>query len=514
MRPRPLYGMSARCGERCMARVDALERGRAAFGQRKWRQAYAQFSAAERESSVEPGDLERYATAAYMLGKDAEAAAVWARAHHASVDCGQWARAARCGFWLSLTRLLRGEIAKSTGWLARTQRLLDSSRADCVEQGYLALLRGLLSMGRGEAGEADSVFTETLKHAARFSDLDLKALSLLGRGQASIQMQLAEGAALLDEAMVEVTTGEVSPLVSGIVYCAVILSCQQLFDVARAREWTAALAEWCAAQPELVSFRGQCLLHRAEIMQMRGEWRGAATEAQRACEQAELSESAGGPAFYRRAELHRLRGQFEEAERLYREAGLRGYDPQPGLSRLRLSQGDPQAAAASIRSRSCSRSAISRRRRTEPRHCRISPLASMRLYCARSRLKRGAPCVWPAGKPRGPLLRYATPGPVGSSSPCLTSPRESASLLPSPAETSTITTPRGFTSTRRRRSSSASAPRRPWTDSRSSPGARLAAISRHSPVGSWKCWRLRPPARRTVKSRARCSSASTPSRVT
>lgn len=56
-----------------------------------------------------------------------------------------------------------------------------------------------------------------------------------------------------------------------------------------------------------------------------------------------------GMAFYQRAELHRLRGESEQAERAYQEASRRGYEPQPGLSQLRLVQGRPDAAEAAIR---------------------------------------------------------------------------------------------------------------------------------------------------------------------
>jgi DNA-binding NarL/FixJ family response regulator len=334
-----------------MAARNTLERGREAYRRRQWRRAHADLAAADREAPLEAADLDRLATAAYLIGEERLAADAWTRAHRALIDAGSIAAAARCAFWLSLTPLLRGDAAQASGWLARAERLLEQEGTDCVEHGYLLVLRGLVMMKQESAEAACAVFQQGHVVSERFADADLKALSLLARGQALIERaQLSDGLTSLDEAMTAVTAGEISPILAGVVYCAVILTCRSIFDLRRAREWTEALSAWCADQPELVSFQGQCLVHRAEILQHKGDWPEATAVARRACaRQAEQSETTGGRAFYRQGELHRLCGRFDLAEQAYREAGLRGCEPQPGLSQLRLAQDDVDAAAASIR---------------------------------------------------------------------------------------------------------------------------------------------------------------------
>ena len=172
--------------------------------------------------------------------------------------------------------------------------------------------------------------------------------------------------------MLAVVAGELSPIVTGLMYCSVIDACRQVYALGRAREWTSAFSSVCEQQPEMVAFTGICLVHRAEILQLQGAWPDAMTEACRACERAERADrKPPGAALYQQAEIHRLRGEFAKAEEAYRSASERGCEPQPGLALLRLAQGRTDAACAAIRRLTSATSDRLRRAGLLPAHLEI-----------------------------------------------------------------------------------------------------------------------------------------------
>jgi DNA-binding CsgD family transcriptional regulator len=329
----------------------SLAVGRRAYEARAWTAAYAAFRKAGAEGPLEPEDLERAAQAAYLTGLDEDCEAMFERAYQQRLRRDDGEGAALDAFWLSFGLINRGEWARANGWLVRAGEAVAGGPPDCAARGYLLLPDALRALHAGEADDAYRGFSRAREVGERCADADLIALTDFGVGQALMELgRVAEGIARLDLVMVSVTAEEITPMIAGLIYCGVIAACMEVFDAARAKEWTTALTRWCESQPDLVPFRGHCLVHRAQIMSIHGAWADALEELHEA--QTRLTQAghpAAGDALYERAEVHRWRGDFDDAEEAYRGAIQFGRDAQPGLALLRLAQGRLDAAAAGLR---------------------------------------------------------------------------------------------------------------------------------------------------------------------
>jgi DNA-binding CsgD family transcriptional regulator len=336
--------------------MDVLHRARDAFQRQAWSNACALLVAADESAPLDRHDLELLGAAAFLTGSDDVSIGAWTRGYNEHVRAKDPPRAARCAFWMVMALMSSSEWARASGRLATAQRLLDAGGCDCPERGLLLVLSARSRLKNDDSNF--DIYAEIESLAGRFDDADLTVFSLLARGLACARRgDTATAGRLFDETMVAATTREVSPMTVGTAYCAVIDGCFEIMDPRRAREWTEALARWCGAQPDLVPFRGHCLVHRAQTLRLCGDWREAMEEAERACHGSLTAGSPGGAArgypagaaFYELGELLRVRGSFAEANQAYRRANEFGRVPEPGLALLRLAEGHTDAAAAAIR---------------------------------------------------------------------------------------------------------------------------------------------------------------------
>jgi DNA-binding CsgD family transcriptional regulator len=333
--------------------VDACQSAREAAASGDWKAAYRAFERVADDVTLGADDLALWSTAGYLLGHVDAAIDAMSKAHDAHAGSGDAAAAVRCGFWVVIMLLGRGEHAQAGGWLARCGHEAEPLSSDSTARGYVTLTSAHRMVAiEHRYDEGGALAGQVVGLARRGRDADLLALALMIAGRASIRAgETHEGFAMLDEAMVGVVRDEVSPSVAGTVYCAVIEACEEVGELRRAVEWTQALTTWCDRQLGMVTFTGRCRTHRAAVLMLQGDWDAALAEAKSACASfaGAADEAAVGEAHYLLAELHRLAGRDAFAEQAYGQASEWGRDPQPGLALLRLAQGRAEAAVATVK---------------------------------------------------------------------------------------------------------------------------------------------------------------------
>lgn len=347
---------------------DPLLDGHQAYDRHDWTAAFGAFLRADERQPLCGEALWRFATTAFLVGREPDFQRLLERSYRAHGAAGQPEAAARDAFWLSFTLLSRGEVGQANGWIARGERLVQER--DCAERGYLLLMVVEQQLGGGQAAAAQVGARTALQLGERHGDLDLVAAARHLLGRAAIQLgEPVPGLKLLDETMLAVVAGEIGLLMTGLMYCSVISACLEIREIGRAREWTSALSCWCERQSGMIAFTDTCLVHRAEILQFQGSWLLAADAARRVCERCDANARVpSGAALYQLGEIHRLRGEDVQAEAAYRAASDCGFEPQPGLALLRLAQGRSDAAAAALRRLTVATTQPLRRARLLPAH--------------------------------------------------------------------------------------------------------------------------------------------------
>ncbi|HEX4685480.1 MAG TPA: LuxR C-terminal-related transcriptional regulator [Nocardioides sp.] len=325
-----------------------LERGRAAYDERRWDVCVEHLLAADAHHPLDGDDLKLLGLSLYMTGADEASVEVLERAHRLALAQERWPEAAETAFWYAFMLVNTGEPARGGAWLARSRAIIEEHAVSGPMAAFPDVIeaRGLVQAGRVDDGMA--LATSAARVGQLHGNANLEVLGRLVIGWALLRQGRSEEALRsFDEVMLTVSASDPYPTVAGLAYCAVISACMSQLDVPRAQEWTGVLSDWCDSQSGLVPYRGQCLVHRSQLRAMRGDWVGALDEARAACER--LGGTAIGDAWYQLGELHRLRGEYAEAESAYRHANSQGRQPEPGLAMMRLTQGRVDTAVTTFR---------------------------------------------------------------------------------------------------------------------------------------------------------------------
>jgi DNA-binding NarL/FixJ family response regulator len=337
-----------------MARLDVGERvlaeARELFDAFRWRDCAALLSEADEQAPLDGAGLVLLGESAYLIGADEQAVTALGRAYQWFLRAGEVATAARCALWNCFALENAGDMVRSRAWGARAERLLEEhDLAASPAAAWLLSRRSHELLDEQRIEEALATARECERLSLATGEPDAAALARLTIGFALLfRGERAASIRVFDEVMLAVSSDETSPIVVGICYCVSVAACVRQRDIVRARSWTTTLDRWVAARPDLVAYRGACLVHRAQLSTLGGDWPGALGEAASALELLAGTPAAGSAA-YQLGEVHRLMGHDREAEDAYRRANALGVQPEPGLSRLRIAQGRTEAASRTLR---------------------------------------------------------------------------------------------------------------------------------------------------------------------
>ncbi|MFF5475996.1 LuxR C-terminal-related transcriptional regulator [Streptomyces sp. NPDC012935] len=331
------------------AAADILRQARDAAAHEAWAEAYRLLGGLD-ATCLTPDDHAAFADAAWWTSRVEESIGRRMRAYSGYVAAGALRQAGLMSWLLFYEHQLAGRTALAAGWLRRARRHL-GSEPECVEQCYLAWVDARDAQERGAFDDAMAAARGMAGIARRCGSPDLLAMSVQAQaGVLVAQGRVGGGLDLLDDAMCSAMAGELSSFFTGWVYCLGLQQAMACVDLERAAEWTDAAMRWCAAMPAENNYRGLCRVHRVEVLELRGSWPEAVTEAERTCEELlPYERRMAAEAVYLVGQIQRRRGELAAAEKSYDRTHELGRDPQPGLALLRLAQGKADASATALR---------------------------------------------------------------------------------------------------------------------------------------------------------------------
>ncbi|MDX6285726.1 MAG: hypothetical protein QOG53_1211 [Frankiales bacterium] len=311
-----------------------------------WEEAYALLSGVS--ETDDPEWFEALADATWWLSRLDECIEARQRAYALYDERGATRQAGQCAVWLYEHQNFQARPAIGRGWLQRARRALDGDQL-CVEYGNLLLREAECDHGGGEFDKAWRGANEAMQLGRQLRSANLEAEALQAMGRILLDRgEHADGLAHLDEAMLFAVEGRLNPYTTGKVYCSMVSACEAIGDIHRALEWTDAVTEWSANHP-VSMFPGICRVHRADLLQWRGEWTKAEEEARQACAELEfMHRPNAADAMVQIGEIRRRLGDYDGAEAAFQRAEELSGHVWAGIALLRLAQGRRQAAVKII----------------------------------------------------------------------------------------------------------------------------------------------------------------------
>jgi len=326
---------------------DLIAAARDAVDKQNWDKAAALYKKADALANLEAADFSRWALALYCLGKPSASIPILIRAAAAHTEAGTIDGAATAAANLSMIHLERGEVAVAKGWLSRAEDLLDG-RTDLPASGRLQWVQARIAAFEGEAQKAVELAEMAFGIGRRIGDVEIEALGLMFRGFFKLSLgHTKSGLADQDHAAALSLSRKVHPLTGSMLYCNILWACRTFGDWARANQWTLGYQDFCASSR--MEFSGNCQLHRAEVLGIRGSLRDALAHVEDSVSR--LSDDgpwALGDAHRVLGDIHSAIGNYDMADSAYERAYSLGWDPEPGRALLLLERGDAEAAFSSL----------------------------------------------------------------------------------------------------------------------------------------------------------------------
>jgi class 3 adenylate cyclase len=322
---------------------------RAAYDRQEWSRALELLRAADVDGPLAAADLDLLGEAAMWAGHVDESLAAWESAYAHHVEDGELLAAATTALRLMRESSAKGDEAITRGWYRRASRILEGE-PECSAHGYLAQGLWFAAMAREDWNEAVRQAERMVQIGAVTGEADLQGLGLSRQGHALVARGDVEaGMALLDEATAAAVAGELGPYATFVVYCAAVAVCRDLTDYRRAAQWTQAARRWCERRA-VSGFPGVCRVYHAEILRLRGDWESAERYVREACGELQGAgwNTVAGAGFCELGEIRLRIGDLAGAEEAFLRAYELGREPQPGLAMVRLAQGRSGDAATAL----------------------------------------------------------------------------------------------------------------------------------------------------------------------